>query len=48
MSDPIDTIRGAAAAQGGRRVIIGEDDPTRDDVRPCGRETYWRRKGAAA
>lgn len=26
---------GVAEAMGGRRVVIGEDDPTRDDVRPC-------------
>lgn len=26
---------GVAAASGGRRVVIGEDDPTRDDLRPC-------------
>ena len=26
---------GAAEAAGGQRIIIGESDPTRDDVRPC-------------
>jgi hypothetical protein len=26
---------GVAEAMGGRRVVIGEADPTRDDVRPC-------------
>lgn len=26
---------GVAEASGGRRVVIGESDPTRDDVRPC-------------
>lgn len=24
-----------AATPGGKRVVIGESDPTRDDVRPC-------------
>jgi hypothetical protein len=26
---------GVAEAMGGRRVVIGDSDPTRDDVRPC-------------
>lgn len=26
---------GVAESMGGRRVVIGESDPTREDVRPC-------------
>lgn len=26
---------GVAEAMGGKRIVIGESDPTRDDVRPC-------------
>lgn len=26
---------GVAEAMGGRRVVLGDSDPTRDDVRPC-------------
>lgn len=26
---------GVAEAMGGARIVIGESDPTRDDVRPC-------------
>lgn len=32
---PIPITSGMAEALGGQRVVIGEDDPTRDDVRPC-------------
>jgi len=26
---------GVAEAMGGKRIVIGDEDPTRDDVRPC-------------
>lgn len=26
---------GVAEAMGGQRIVLGDDDPTRDDVRPC-------------
>lgn len=32
---PIPIPDGVAEQLGGRRVVIGESDPTRDDVRPC-------------
>lgn len=32
---PIPIPDGLAESIGGRRVVIGEPDPTRDDVRPC-------------
>jgi hypothetical protein len=32
---PLPIPDGVAEAMGGRRVVIGEADPTRDDVRPC-------------
>lgn len=32
---PIPIPDGLAEELGGRRVVIGEPDPTRDDVRPC-------------
>lgn len=32
---PVPIPDGVADAMGGRRVVIGDDDPTRDDVRPC-------------
>jgi hypothetical protein len=32
---PLPIPDGVAEAMGGRRVVIGEPDPTRDDVRPC-------------
>lgn len=32
---PVPIPDGMAEACGGRRVVIGEPDPTREDVRPC-------------
>lgn len=32
---PVPITAGMAEALGGQRVVIGESDPTRDDVRPC-------------
>lgn len=32
---PVPIPDGVAEALGGKRIVIGEADPTRDDVRPC-------------
>ena len=32
---PVPIPDGMAEAVGGQRIVIGENDPTRDDVRPC-------------
>ncbi len=32
---PVPIPDGVAEAMGGKRMVIGEPDPTRDDVRPC-------------
>lgn len=32
---PLPIPDGVAETMGGQRVVIGETDPTRDDVRPC-------------
>src|SRR5436305_2667594 len=46
---PIPIPDGVAESMGGRRIVIGEPDPTRDDVRPrCRRPhlAHARRRGA--
>ncbi len=32
---PLPIPDGVAESMGGQRMVIGEGDPTRDDVRPC-------------